>query len=142
MLLNIVFIVTGTHFKPTLPAYFLNEDYSSQYYFAGNSGKDSQNNNWLRVKTELLVNRSKDSIWSNIDSTNELCKGIHVKYACGGSDAGSLYPICIIISGLSNDKLPKEKWVVISIEELSINGHIYPRNREVDYMYLVGSHVL
>ena len=77
MLLNIVFIVTGTHFKPTLPAYFLNEDYSSQYYFAGNSGKDSQNNSWARVTT--LVNRNKDSIWSSIDSTEGVCKGIRVK---------------------------------------------------------------
>ena len=69
MLLDIMLDVIGVHFKPIFPAYILNEDYSSQYYFAGNCGKDSQNNNWSRVTTESLVNRNKYSTWSNINST-------------------------------------------------------------------------
>ena len=52
-----------------------------------------------------------------------------------------LYPICIVISGLSTDELKKVEFVVIPIEGLSINGHIDPRNREVGYMCLIGSHV-
>ena len=68
-LLGIKLRVTSAHFKPIFPAYILNEDCSSQYYFVSNSGKDSQNNIWARVITESLVNRNKDSIWSNINST-------------------------------------------------------------------------
>ena len=37
--------------------------------------------------------------------------------------------------------MPKEEFVVIPIEGLSVNRHIDPRNKEVGYMCLIGSHV-
>ena len=64
-----------------------------------------------------------------------------MKYACGGSAAGFLYPICIIVSGLSKNELQKYEFVVVPIEGLSINVHIDPRNIEVGYMCLVGTNV-
>ena len=133
--------VTGSHFKPIFPAYVLNEDCSSQYYFAGTTINDTKTNSWARVKTASLENRNKDSMWSNNDTTEGVCKGIRIKYACGGSAAGFIYPICIIVSGLSKEELPKDDFTVVPIEGLSINGHIDPRNKEVGYMCLIGSNV-
>ena len=66
---------------------------------------------------------------------------MRVKYTCGGSVAGFLYPMCVIISGLSKDELQKEECVVIPIKGLSINGIIDPRDRDVGYVCLIGSHV-
>ena len=137
VLLDMMLNVTGAHFKPIFHAYILNEDCTSQYYFAGTSS----NYKWARVTKNTIQNRNKDSMWSNTDSIDGICKGIRVKYACGGSAAGFLYPICIIISGLSKDEMPKEEFVVIPIEGLSINGHVDPRNKEVGYTCLIGSHV-
>ena len=123
--------VTGAHFRPILPAYILNEDCSSQYYFSGTTINDQGYNGWARVKTKTLESRNKDSIWSNNDTTEGVCKGIRVKYACGGSAAGFLYPICIMVSGFSKDELTNDQFVVVPIIGLSINGHIDPRNNEV-----------
>ena len=79
--------ITGTHFKPIFPAFILNEDCSSQYYFAGITLNDTENNRWARVTIDTLLNRNKDSICSNNDTTEGVCKGIRVKYVCGGSAA-------------------------------------------------------
>lgn len=58
-------------------------------------------------------------------------KGICVKYACNRSAAGLLYPVCIIVSGLSKYEL--------QIKGLLINCHIGPSNNEVGYMCLIES---
>lgn len=62
-----------------------------------------------------------------------------MKYACGGSSAGCICPIWIVVSGLLKDELPNDDFVVIHIEGLSINGHIDPRNRHVECMCLIGA---
>ena len=121
--------VTGAHFKPILPAYILNKDCSSQYYFVGDSCKNCTDNSWARVGIESLVSRNKDSIWSNNYSTKGLCKGIRVRYICGGSAAGFIYPICVIISSLSKDEIQQKEFVVIPIEGFSINGYIDLKNK-------------
>ena len=102
-LLKMMKYVTGAHFKPLFSACILNKDCSSQYYVAGTLHDDHINNRWLRVTTNSLTNRNKDSMWSNNESNEGVCKGIPVKYACGGSAAVFIYPICIIVSGLSKD---------------------------------------
>ena len=61
-------------------------------------------------------------------------KGIRIKYTCGGSAAEFLYPICIIVSGLSKDELLNDQFFIVLIIGLSINGHIGPINKEVEYM--------
>ena len=68
-------------------------------------------------------------------------KGVRVKYAYGGSAAGCLYLICIVVSGPSKDELKKDEFMVVNIEGLSSNDHIDPRNKEVGYMCLVGKNV-
>ena len=97
--------VTSAHFKSTFPAYILNEDCSLQYYYAGTTQNDNINNGWARVKTDSLMSRNKDSMWSRNEATAGCCKGICVKYACGGLVAGFIYPIFIMVSGLSKDEL-------------------------------------
>ena len=89
----------------------------------------------------ITENRNKDSIWSNNHTTEEICKSTRVKYACGGSSTGCVYPICIMVSGLSKEELPNDDFVVIQIEGLSINRHIDPRNNEISDMCLIRSNV-
>ena len=81
-----------------------------------------------------LMTATWSNIWVNRDSTEEPCTGIRVKYACGGSAAGFIYPICILISGLSETEIPGEDFVVVHVEGLRINGRIDPRNKEVGYV--------
>ena len=51
--------VTGAHFKPLFPAYVINEDSSSQYYFAGTAQDGHINNGWSHVTTQSLNTRNK-----------------------------------------------------------------------------------
>ena len=44
-----------------------------------------------------------------------------------------------MVSGLSEDELPNDEFVVVPIIVLSINGYIDPRNNEVGYMCLIGA---
>lgn len=62
LLLQIMKNITVSHFKPISPAYLLNEDCSSQYYFSGLTRNNYMNNGWYRVTTESLVSRNKDII--------------------------------------------------------------------------------
>ena len=132
---------TGSNFKPMNPSYLLNEDATSQYYFSGVSAKDKNSNGWSRVTTESLTNRNKDSIWTNSTDNDAPCKGIRIKFACGGSAGGFIYPLCILVSNISKEELPGKDFVVVPVEGLSINGHIDPRNKEIGYLVLMGSNV-
>ena len=140
-MLSLLTRVTGNHFKPIHPAFLLNEDCSSQYYFSGTTKNDSANNGWSRVDTDSLITRKKDAIWSPDESRNNVCKGIRIKFACGGSGGGFTYPICILVSNLSKSELPTDEFSVVPIQGLSINGHIDPRNEEIGYLCLMGSNV-
>lgn len=128
--------ITGEYFKLLFPVYVLNEDCSFQHYFVGAFKDDHVNSEWPRVTTKSLTNRNKDSMQSKNDNDKGVYKGLRVKYSCGGFAAGLIYPIYIIVSGLSKDELPKEEFGVIHNEGSSINGHIDPRNKEVGYMCL------
>ena len=140
-LMKLIENTTGAHHKPVNPAYLLNEDYSSQYYFAGPSRKNNINNTWERITEESLFNRNKDFMWCEDNDDSGICKGIRVKFACGGSAAGFIYPIYIIVSQLSIGKFPSNDFVVVLVEGLSINCHIDPRNREIGCMRLVRENV-
>ena len=61
-LIEMIKRVTGAHVKPILPAYLLNEDSTSQYYFSGSVKGDSKNNGWSRVTEESLKPRGRDAI--------------------------------------------------------------------------------
>ena len=95
---------------------------------------DPVNNGWAHVNTKSLEDRNKDLMWTGGEYNKGVCKGIRVKYECGGSAAGFLYPICITVSRLSKDELQKDEVVVFPIEWQYINGHIDPRNRDTGYM--------
>ena len=140
-LIDMLLSVTGSHFKPILPAYLLNEDCSSQYYCSGSIKGDNVNNGWSRVSTDSLVARNKDSMWTPDESRDTVCKGIRIKFACGGSAGGFVYPICILVSNLSKDELPSNDFKVVPIKGLTINGHMDPRSNEVGYLCLVGCNV-
>ena len=132
---------TGTHVKPILPAFLLNEDCTSQYYFSGTVKGDPKNNGWSRVTEDSLLSRGTDSVWNDAKIDNKMARSIRVKFACGGSGGGFLYPICILVSNLSKEQLPNSEFKVIPIAGLTVNGHIDARSREIGYLCLMQSNV-
>ena len=70
-----------------------------------------------------------------------MAKSIRVKFVCSGSAGGFLYPICILVSNISKEHLPKHEFRVIEIEGLTINGNIDPRSKESGYLCLMRSNV-
>ena len=132
--IDIIQMVTGTFVQPINPAFLLNEDCSSQYFYSGIAPNRNKDKSYSRVKVDAIDDRNRSSIWINGDSSEEPCSGIRVKYACGGSAAGFIYPICILISGLNDSEMPNEDFVVVNVEGLGINGRIDPRNKEVGYV--------
>ena len=53
-LLKLMKDVTCAHFRPIFPAYILNEDFISQYYFADTTINDQGYNSWARVQIKSL----------------------------------------------------------------------------------------
>ena len=121
--------ITGSYFKPISPVYLLNENCSSQYYFSGSSESDYMNNGWFKVTTESLLSRYKDTIWTSDDRSGNIRKIIRIKFSCGGSAAEFVYPIFIVATNLSKEEFPNDRWLVIRIKGLSINGHILEMRR-------------
>ena len=74
--INMIKKVTGSYFKPILPAFLLNEDCTSQYYCSGSLKGDHVNNGWSRVTEENWDLRGTDAI--------------RVKFACVCSGGGFL----------------------------------------------------
>ena len=93
------------------------------------------------MKDETIKSRGKDSVWTTGTDTNHSSNGIRVKFACGSSAGGFLYPICLLVSSLGANDLPSQDFHVYEIEGLAINGHIDPRCEEVGYLCLMGSNV-
>ena len=56
--------------------------------------------------TQSLKCRDRDSLWTADETKDTVYKGLRVKFACGGSAGGFIYPICILVSGLSENELP------------------------------------
>lgn len=129
VLLYIMKNITGSYFKPISPVYLLNENCSSQYYFSGSSESDYMNNGWFKVTTESLLSRYKDTIWTSDDRSGNIRKIIRIKFSCGGSAAEFVYPIFIVATNLSKEEFPNDRWLVIRIKGLSINGHILEMRR-------------
>ena len=116
--MDVIQNVTGTFVQPINPAFLLNEDCSSQYIYSGIARNINKDKSYSRVKVDAIDDHNRSSIWINGDSSEEPCSGIRVKYACGGSAAGFIYPICILISGLSDSEMPNEDFVVATVEGL------------------------
>ena len=85
-------------------------------------------------KQKSIKDCNKSSIWTNSDSTEEFSCGVRVKFSYGGSAAGYLYPVIILVSGLSNSEIPNNDFIVTHVEGLTINGSIGPRNKELGYV--------
>ena len=119
----------------------MNEDFISQYYFSGSVNCDCLNNGWSRVTINSLVNYKKDSIWTSNTSTYITYKGIRINFSCGGSAAGFVCHIYIVISNLYKQELHNDYFLVVPINGISINGHIDCRSEEVGYICLIGSNV-
>lgn len=130
-------MVTGTFVKPINPEFSLNEDCSSQYIYDRVVPNTRKNNSYSRVKVDATNDRNKSNIWVNGDITEEPFTVIRVRYSYGGSAAGCIYPICILISGLSDSEMPSDDFIVVPMKELGINGRIDPRNTEVGYVCFV-----
>ena len=111
-LLEIVERVTNTRVEPLKPHYLLNTDCSSMYYFAGVKINNKHSNCWSRVCRDSLRVRNKSSYWVDSADSEEICKGIRVKFACGGCAAGYIFPICIQVSGLTKTEMPDDEFLV------------------------------
>ena len=94
----------------------------------------NNDNSYSIVKVASIEDRNMSSIWINSDPTEEPCGGVRVKFARGGSAAGFVYPICILISGLTDSEMPSKYLDVVKLKGLGINGRIDPRNEEVGYI--------
>ena len=64
---------------------------------------------------------------------------MNFEYIC--TAGGFVYPIVIVISGLSEDDLPINEFLVVIIKGIRINGHIDPRSKESGYICCIGSNV-
>ena len=140
-LISMLKLVTGSHFRPIHPAFLLNEDCSSQYYCSGSIKNDSKNNGWSRVTTQSLKCRDRDSLWTADETKDTICKGLRVKFVCGGSAGGFIYPICILVSAMNQNELPSKDFKVTEIKGLSIIGNLDPRSQEIGYLCLIGANV-
>lgn len=70
------------------------------------------------------------SIWINSDLSEELCKDIQIKFACGCSAAGY-----ISISYLYFDiRIIRHNFIAVPMKCLGINGWIDHRNKEEVYV--------
>ena len=88
------------------------------------------------MKEDTLVARGKDAVWTPDSTKNKIGKVIRVKFACGSSAAGFLYPIVIQVSNLSTDEMPTDDFVVVPIPGLTVSGNIDPRSNELGYLCL------
>ena len=83
----------------------------------------------------------KNTLWTSDTSKGVTCKGIDIKFTCGGSAAGFVYSIYIVILNPSKQEIPNDDVVVVHIKGISINGHTDLRSEEVGYVYLIGSNL-
>ena len=61
------------------------------------------------------------NVWRNSKSPEASTKKITVNFYCGGSVAGFLFPIYMLVTGLVTKELPDEEFIMIAIEVLSIH---------------------
>ena len=135
-MLDIVKRVTNTIVEPLNPNYLLTTDCSSLYYFAGVKVNNKKSNCWSRVCRGSLKVRNKSSYWVDSADSEEICKGIRVKFACGGCAAGYILPICIQVSGLTKTEIPDNEFLVFEISGMSINGDMDISSEEPGYLCL------
>ena len=133
-MLDILRKVNGTNFGPINTAFLANEDYSNQYYYAGAAPSTSKDESYSQVRSKSLDDRNKSSMWTKSTSNNEIGVGVRVKFSCGGSAGGYIYPIFILVPGLSDAEMPSDNFIVVPVEGMTTNGHIDPRNRELGYV--------
>ena len=86
--INMIKKVTGSYFKPILPAFLLNED----CYCSGSLKGDPVNNGWSIVTEESWDLRGTDAIWKDSKIDNKMARSIRVKFACGCSGGGLYTP--------------------------------------------------
>ena len=129
--------VTGTNFEPINTTFLLNEDYSSQYYYAGVVSQMSKDDSYYQIETKRVDDHNRRYMWTKSKSHNEIVSGIIVNFACGDSVTGYVYPIIILVSGLSDTEILNDDFNVIHVEALTINGHINQRNKELGFVYFM-----
>ena len=93
----------------------------------------------MRVSEDSLDCQKTESVWTSSGRGSTIGKAIRVKFAFGASGDRFVYPICILVSNLSADVMPKDDFKVVPVKGMSINGHIDPRSEEVGYLYLMQS---
>jgi len=73
--LEAIIKVTGINFGPINPAFLLNEDCSSQYYYVRVTPQTSKDESYCWVKSTSIDGCNKSSIWTKSESHNEIGTG-------------------------------------------------------------------
>ena len=124
--------------KPIRPQMIINIDASSMYAYEGVVTKDSMQpmHRWTRVIEDSIVDdeRNTSSYWKDDDDDKSNKNGIRVKYTCGIAGCGSIFPIVMQFSGLSEQYMPEKEFVVLEIPGLCVNGHLDLRSEEIGYV--------
>lgn len=118
-------------------AFLLNEYYSSQYFNSGITPNTNRYQSNSRVNVYAIDDRNQNSIWINNESSEEPCKEVRIKFACEGSGVGYVYPICVLISRLSDNEMLSRCFIVAHTEGLQINGMIDHRNMDEGCVYFI-----
>ena len=129
---------TGINVKPVKSQFILNIDATSLYAYEGvvNTGNVHNMHQWARVDKSVLEQkvRNKSSFYKNDKNGDKSCKGVRVKYICGAFGCGSILPIVMQFTGLSQKEMPTKPFVVLPVPGLCINGHIDLRSEELGYV--------
>lgn len=92
--------------------------------------RTSKDESYSRVKYQSINDHSKSSMWTKFKSNNEISTCTTVKFACGGSAVGYIYPIVILVSRLSDVEMPNNNFIVVPVEGMKINFHVDLINKE------------
>ena len=92
-------------------------------------GKASARERTKLVSSELVKCSETDSIWV-LDNNNQL-KGIGVNMTFGFSAAGTVLPIVVCVSGLSEAELPGTDFLDLEIQGFCVGGGANIQNKTV-----------
>ena len=93
--------VVGTAVHPVNICNIMDTDHSSLYHYTGTDPDEKKSQLYARVEVQDLeyCERNGTSILKVVESHEEACRKIRVKYVCSNNAAGCVFPKVMIFSG-------------------------------------------